>query len=273
MPDELSQVKITQGDITDLDQLLRACEEYKVERLIHMAGMLAAESGEKIPIAVKVNCVGTANVLEVVRLLKIPRVVWASSVAVFGVAADYSYEVLPNDAPHHPQSIYGACKSLDEFVANYYFSAHGVDSIGLRFPVVYGPGRLRGGGMFANEVINKPAVGEKGEVTYCDEPINWLYPDDAARCIVMCSQAPCTKTRVFTMSGELRTLEQVANITRSLIPGADITVHPKKTGKTFNYSGEQLEKEVGFRPKWSIEAGVKATVNYLRSKAGLSPVG
>ncbi|MDR0718433.1 MAG: NAD(P)-dependent oxidoreductase [Treponema sp.] len=272
-PDELSRTNVVQGDVTDLDQLIHVCKEYKVERLIHMASMLAAETTGKPPLAVKVNCVGTTNIFEAARQLNIPRVVWASSVAVFGVAADYPYEVLPNDAPHHPKSIYGACKVLCEFMANHYFSEHGVDSIGLRFPVVYGPGRIRGGGMFANEVINKPAIGEKGNVTYCDEPINWLYPDDAARCAVIASQAPRTQTRVFTMSGDLRTLDQVADITRSLIPGADITVNPKKTGKTFKFDASQLERELGFRPEWSIEAGVKETINYLRRKAGLPLVG
>ncbi|MDR0720181.1 MAG: NAD(P)-dependent oxidoreductase [Treponema sp.] len=277
-PDELSRVKIVQGDVSDLDQLLRVCEEYKVERLIHMAAILAAETTGMVPNATKINCVGTTNVFEVARRLNIPRVVWASSTAVFGTAKDYSYEFLPNDAPHHPLSVYGACKQFCEFIANFYFRAYGLDSIGIRFPVVYGQGRLRGGGLFANEVINKPALGQKGEVTFSPNPLNWLYPDDAARCVVMASQAPHTETRVFTLSGELRTLNQIADIVRSLIPGADITVHTEfskleGSDMTHKFDASQVEKELGFRPEWSIEAGVKATINKLRSKAGLSPVG
>jgi UDP-glucose 4-epimerase len=273
-PDELSRVILIPGDMTNLDQLLRTCEVYKVERLIHMASMLTSDSNEKPYLAPNIMCVGTVNVFETARQLKIPRVVWASSTAVFGqFAAQYpEYEWLPNDAPHYPYSYYGACKHLCEFFAEHYFSDFGVDSIGLRFPVVYGPGRLRGAGNFVNEVVNKPAVGEKGNVTYCDDPINFLYADDAARCSVMAARAPHTETRVFTMSGSLCTLNQVADITRSLIPDADITVNPGVKGRTFKYSAEQLEKELGFKPEWSMEAGVKETIRYLRAKADLKPV-
>jgi nucleoside-diphosphate-sugar epimerase len=276
--EELSRVNIINGDITDLDHLHRACEENKVERLIHMAGILAAETTGMVPSAVKINCVGTTNVFEVARLLNIPRVVWASSTAVYGAAKDYSYEFLPNDAPHHPLSVYGACKEFCEFMANFYFKAYGLDSIGLRFPVVYGQGRLRGGGLCANEVINKPALGQKGEVTFSPNPLNWLYPDDAARCVVMASRSPHTETRVFTLSGELRTLNQIADIVRVLIPGADVTVHPEfskleGSDMTHKFDASQLEKELGFRPEWSIEDGIKETINKLRSKAGLPLIG
>ncbi len=96
--DELSHVNIVNGDVTDLDQLLRVCEEHKVERLIHMAGILQAETTGKVHNALKTNCAGTTNVFEAARRLNIPRVVWASSTAVFATAKDYPYEFLPNDA-------------------------------------------------------------------------------------------------------------------------------------------------------------------------------
>lgn len=272
-PDELARMQILQGDVTDLDHLLRVCKERRVERIIHLAYLLQSDSDANPVLAVKVNCEGTTNVLEVARQLGIPRVVWASSVSVFGRAGDYPYEFLPNDAPHHPLSVYGACKSLNEFLARHYFKRHGVDSVGLRFSLVYGVGRMRGGGQFATELINKPALGEKGVVANGDDLIDWLYVDDAARGVVLASQAPQTKSRAFTMRGDLRTVREAAEYMRRLIPDADIELLPGIMGFTWKFDTTQLEQELGFRAQWSMEAGIRETANILRRRAGLPLVG
>src|SRR3990172_5973116 len=101
-PDELAHMQILQGDVTDLTHLLRVCEERRVERIIHLAYLLQSDSDANPLLAVKVNCEGTTNVLEVARQLAIPRVVWASSVSVFGRAGDCPYQFLPHHSPHPP---------------------------------------------------------------------------------------------------------------------------------------------------------------------------
>jgi nucleoside-diphosphate-sugar epimerase len=56
------------------------------------------------------------------------------------------------------------------------------------------------------------------------------------------------------------------------VPGADITVGSGVSGRNFNYSAFKLEKELGFSPEWTIEAGIKETIRKLREKAGLSAI-
>jgi nucleoside-diphosphate-sugar epimerase len=272
-PEEIARIRIVDGDVTDLPRLRQACEEARVERLIHLAYLLQVESDANPVLAVKVNCDGTANVLEVAKDLGIPRVVWASSVTVFGPPAAYPQEFVPNDAPHHPVSVYGACKSLCEYLAHHYHKKHGVDSIGLRFSLVYGVGRMRGGGQFAYELINKPALGEAGNVPFGDDVVDWLYVDDAARGVVLASQAPPAKTRAFTMGGELRPMHEVARYVRQLIPDARISLQPGTFGITWKYDTSRIAEELGFRPEWTMERGIRETINQLRQRAGLPLVG
>jgi len=129
-----NRVKVIQGDITDLAHLIRSSQEFGVEKIIHTAALLGFASSANPLLAVRVNCEGTINVLETARILRMKRVVFASSIAVFGPPEKYAQEYIPNDAPHYPSNIYGACKSFNEACANHYFNEYGVDSIAIRFP-------------------------------------------------------------------------------------------------------------------------------------------
>src|SRR5208282_2494552 len=81
---ELGGVKFLQGDILDLASLFRVCKEYEVENIIHMAYFKILHAKANPLWATRVNCEGTGNVFEAARILRLKRVVWASSIAVFG---------------------------------------------------------------------------------------------------------------------------------------------------------------------------------------------
>lgn len=275
-PEERARAQIVAGDVTDLPHLLRLCQDSAVERIVHLAYLLGPDANANPARALKVNCEGTNNLFEVARLLKIPRLVWASSIAVFGSREDYPfpYEPLPNDAPLHPTTVYGACKALNEMMAQHYYQEYGLDIIGLRFSTVYGLGRLRGRAQATTvELINKPALGEKGIVPFGDDLRDWLYVDDAARAAVLTAEVPATNSRAFIVSGDLRPVREVAAYLCRLVPGAAIELLPGSCEQSFRFDTRTTERELGFRPAWSMEAGVRDMVNTLRRQAGLSPVG
>jgi UDP-glucose 4-epimerase len=137
-PKQLEQFRFVQGDITDLPHVLRTIKEHQIDRIIHLASWQVPACNANPPQALKIVCEGTINMFEAARIFNLKRVVWASSVAVFGSPEDYNYQQIANDAPHYPKFIYGACKSLCERYAAHYFDSYGVDTIGLRFTAVYG---------------------------------------------------------------------------------------------------------------------------------------
>ena len=81
----LDRITMYRGDITQLPQLMEAVNALGVKRIIHMAALLPPDTEERPHFAMQVNIGGTNNVFEAARWCGIERVVYASSIAVYGV--------------------------------------------------------------------------------------------------------------------------------------------------------------------------------------------
>lgn len=271
--EEKSRVKIVQGDVTDLPHLIRTVKENNAEVIFHMAALLTDASSANPPLAIKTNCEGTINVFETARLLGLKKIVWASSATVFGPPEKYPQEYIPNNAPHYPWGVYGACKSLNESVAAHYNEQYGTDITGIRYTLVYGAGQTRGkSGAIIRELILNPAVGKPGRVPFGDASRGWLYVDDAARAAVLTSKATRTKTQVFNSMGDLHSVREIADYVKQILPDADITLLPGNLGNSWKFETMLIEKETDFHPQWSMERGVKEVINITRRQHGLPPV-
>jgi len=83
------------------------------------------------------NVAGFLNVLEVCRLFSIKHLVYASSSSVYGCNAEVPFSV--RDNVDHPVSLYAATKRANELMAHVYSHLYGLRTTGLRFFTVYGP--------------------------------------------------------------------------------------------------------------------------------------
>ncbi|RYH71125.1 MAG: NAD(P)-dependent oxidoreductase [Alcaligenaceae bacterium] len=128
-------------DVTDYSSVYRLVKELGVVRIVHLAGMLAPNSSADPARAVVVNCVGTANIMQVSLELGVVRVVWASTTAVFGDANFYDDIVGRNlisdsDVPN-PKNIYSGSKYLNEIIS-LEFRRRGLDVLGIRPAMTFG---------------------------------------------------------------------------------------------------------------------------------------
>lgn len=270
--DIYDKVTIVRGDILDVSELIDAIKRHNIKYIIHLAYLLIPESQRKPIKAIRVNCEGTANIFEVGRLLDIERVVWASSISVYGEEGYYGDKYVNEDDPVKPLNVYGACKALNEFISLHYYNTYGLDVIGLRFTVVYGPGRRRGATAFASELIEKPALGEPVTVEYGDQEIDWQYVKDAVKAIKLALKVKSVKHRIFNTGGYLKTVKEVAEYIKSLIPDAVIEVKPGKLGWQMKFDISRAKEELGYIPSYTVEEGIKEHINTIRKLRGLSPI-
>ena len=261
-----------QGDITDLPHVLRTIQEHEIDRVIHLASWQVPACNANPPQALKIVCEGTINILEAARIFNLKRVVWASSVAVFGSPEDYNHQQILNDAPHYPKFIYGACKSLNEKYATHYFDAYGVDSIGLRFTAVYGIGRTRGMSSFTTKMIEEIALGKPHVCPFGDDAVDWQYVEDVSSSIVLACTCPTTQTRVFNVKGGIRPVKDGVAYLKTLVPDAQITLEPGVFGISWDYDATTIAEEMGFTPAYTMEQGILKTFNRFRERAGLAQV-
>jgi nucleoside-diphosphate-sugar epimerase len=256
------KVVVVAGDITDTGHVSRVCAEYGVEKIIHAAAIIGGADTE---LTTRVNCDGTVNIFEVARKLNIKKVVFASSIAVFGPQEQYVEEYIPNDAPHFPSSVYGATKSFCEACGRFYFSAHGLDTVAIRLPHIYGLGRTRGiGRQVDDELFIKPVLlGVPGKVPFGDDIHNWLYVEDAARALVTAAWARTTKTRAFTAGGDVRSTAEVAEHVRKRVPEADITLLPGRFTNPHRFDTVPIKAELGYQSKYTIEQALDTIINRM----------
>jgi len=256
------QVVIVAGDITEASQIGRVCEEYGVEKIIHTAAVIG---GEDPLLTTRVNCDGTMNIFETARKLGLKKVVFASSIAVFGPQDRYAEEYIPNNAPHFPSSVYGATKSFCEACGRFYSVAHGLDTMAIRLPHIYGLGRTRGiGRLVDDELFIKPTLlGLPGRVPFGDDVHNWLYVEDAARALVVAAQAGTTKTRAFTAGGDVRSTAEVAAYVKKKVPEADITLLPGHFTNPHKFDTTPIRNELGYSPQWTIEQALDTIIDRL----------
>lgn len=267
-PEELSQVPMVAGDVTDLAFLMRVIREHEIDSIVHLASWQIPASQNNPSKAIQINGEGFNNTLEAMASLGLRRLVWTSSNAVFGSPKSHNVEPLPNDEYHRPNTVYGALKSLNEYMAEHFFKHRGVDSIGLRFCLVYGYGRMRGASSFASEMIEKAALGQSCVVDNGDSRVDWFYVEDAAQLILRALTVPKTPTRVFNTHSTLHTVREAAETLMSKLPDAELIVKPGMIDANWYLDPSQLVEEVGFKPQFSLEEGLADAVALVRRKAG-----
>lgn len=271
-PEELEQVTLHAGDVTDLARLLQILKEDDIDSIVHLAAWQIPASQQNPSKAILVNGTGFNNTLEAMAALDLQRLVWTSSNAVFGSPRSHHVERLPNDEYHRPNTVYGALKSLNEYMAEHFYETRGVDNIGLRFCLVYGYGRMRGASTFASEMIEKAALGQPCVVDSGDSEVDWFYVVDAAELIARALRAPTTDTRVFNTHSDLRTVREAAQFLSSNLLEAELTVQPGAIDANWDLDDSQLAEELGFQPRYALEDGLRDTVSRVRKKAGLPEI-
>ncbi len=271
-PEERSAVKIVGGSPDDFTELARLIVKNHVECLVHMASMLHPASNENPPLAEKINNLSFVNALEAARLWGL-RLVWASSVVVFGPRDFHPLMPVPNDAPHHPTTVYAACKSHNEFVANHYYKTWNVDHIGLRFTLVYGPGRKRGASAFVNRMMQEAALDQPVVVPYGDDEVDWQYVEDIARLVITCAKAQPPRTRIFNTRCDVRSIREAGAHIQTLLPKTRIQYEPGVFGIAWELEADALQAEIGFEWKYRMEAGIRKTIDYYRAQAELPVAG
>lgn len=156
------RVKAVTGDIGD-GALVGGLIAGDVSSVFHFAAVVSAGAEADFDLGMRVNLDGTRHVLEACRRLKAPpRVVFTSSVAVYG--GDMP-KVILDDTPMTPQTSYGAQKAIGEFLLNDMSRKNFIDGRALRLPtIVVRPGKPnKAASTWASSIIREPLQGQDVE--------------------------------------------------------------------------------------------------------------
>lgn len=179
------------GDIRDRSSLDAAWAHIRPDGVVHLAafgagprGLLAGAEDDPAT-AVAVNIGGFVNVVQSAAAHGLRRLVWSSSTTVYGPADSYGPDPVDEAAVLAPVSVYGATKAAAELLSVSLDAQSGCRSIGLRLPLVYGPGRWYGGsqaGLIA--FVADVAAERPAQLSASDALVDWIYVEDAADAVL-----------------------------------------------------------------------------------------
>jgi UDP-glucuronate 4-epimerase len=270
-------------DLADRAATAELFAKHRFPAVIHLAAQAGVRHSLTDPHAyVDANLQGFTNVLEGCRHNGCGHLVYASSSSVYGANTKLPFSV--HDNVDHPLSLYGASKKANELMAHSYSHLFALPTTGLRFFTVYGPWGRPDMAMwlFADAIIQGKPIklfnhGKmQRDFTYVDDVVESIArlvdkppfgdtswsgdkPDPGS------SRAPW---RVYNIGNNspVDVPKVVAVLEKTFGRTAQKEMLPMQAGDVpATYADvDDLMRDVGFRPKTSIEDGIGKFVSWYR---------
>ena len=264
-------ITVVKGDVLDAESLTAAMKG--ADSVIHAAGIAGIDTVIKDPVrTMRVNMIGTANMLEAARVNRIPdRVIDFSTSEVFGSMAFRSSEDDATVAGSAGEArwTYAVSKLAGEHLAHAYHRQFGLPVVTVRPFNVYGPGQTGEG---AIQIFIKKAL--RNETIRIDGDGNqiraWCYVDDFVECIMKCLESPNAIGESFNI-GNARaviTILGLANTVCRVLGSSSKIEHDAPLSADIAIripSVDKAEKVLGFKAKVDLEEGIVRAAEWIRA--------
>jgi UDP-glucuronate 4-epimerase len=125
-------------DLIKFKDVIKLTKKYKFKIIIHLAAQPGVRYSFNKPNKTLCNNINSFNnIIEIARLQKVKKFIYASSSSVYGNVKKFPFT--EDDYSIRPISVYGASKFSNEIVADVYSKNYNLNCFGLRFFTVYGP--------------------------------------------------------------------------------------------------------------------------------------
>ena len=263
-------LKLIKGDVLDIDVLEKSIED--IDIFIHMAAIAGVSTVVSKPsTTLRINLLGSYNALEACRKKDVKRFIVFSTSEVYGPNVYQADEAgMTTLGPiGKPRWVYAMSKLASEFLADSYDREYSIKFTSVRPFNVYGPRQI-GEGAIHNFIVralkNEPLIIHKPG----SQIRSWCYVDDAVDAVKKILETRNSEGEVFNIgnpeatSTTLQTAETIKRIanSNSKIEFAELK-YPEVNIRV--PSIEKARRILGFRPKVSLEEGIRRTIDWYKS--------
>jgi UDP-glucose 4-epimerase len=235
-----------------------------VDTVFHLAAKNSLPECQREPVeTIDINVVGTANVFEAARRADVRKVVYAQSSVV-------------EEGDKRLKGFYAVSKMADEWVAEGYKEAFGMTITAVRYFNVYGPRQdyRRVPPPIMTKFIIQMLRGDS-PVLFDDEEKNardFIYVDDINDFHVQCIRDDRVNNKMFRLgSGVSTSLAEIFG-TLKRVMGSPIEPVVKMRPADPDYKPAITRADItdtlalGWKPKTSLEEGLRAQVEFLKKE-------
>jgi CDP-paratose 2-epimerase len=280
------------GDVRDAAQLTASTREADV--IVHLAGQVAVTTSVVKPREdFEINALGTFNVLEAARLnARNPTFLYASTNKVYGGMDDvkvverggrWEYESLPFGAPETQpldfHSPYGCSKGTGDQYVRDYSRIYGLPSVVLRQSCIYGPRQFgvedQGwvAWMIIAAVTGQP-ISIYGDGKQIRDLLHVYDLLDAYDAVIQ--NIDKVRGEVFNLGGGSTNTMSIwtefgPRLEKLLGKPIPVTRGDWRPGdqKVFVADTRKAEKELGWKPKYDVDKGVKQLFDWVSANKNL----
>lgn len=260
------------ADICDSDAMMKCLAG--AHHVVHLAANTGVAPSVKNPrFDCETNVIGVLNCLEAARENNIDKFVFASSGAPVGEQEPPQNERMPA----RPASPYGASKLAGEGYCSAYYHCFGINTVGLRFGNVYGPGSAKKESVVAKFI--KRALNNQPLEIFGDgsQTRDFIYLQDLLEAIVatlftddiggeLFQIASAKEVTVSELASQINSAFETRNLPLSEIVYSEARVGDVKR----NYSDTRKARDkLGWCAKTDLSDGVLATLDYFLEHIGM----
>lgn len=264
-------IKLIQGDILDFNQIKLTVDEFKPNIVIHLAAVAGIDTVIKSPLnTMKVNMIGTYNILEAIKNHKIDRFIDFSTSEVFG---SYAYKV---DEQHttdlapvgEARWTYSVSKLAGEHLTYSYAKEYGLPAVTLRPFNIYGPGQVGEGAI--HQFVVRALRNEKIQVHGDGDQIrSWCYVDDFVKGVMLCIEKEQAIGNAFNIGNPRGTVtvSMLAQLIKRIANSESKIVYVPKNYVDVELRIPSIDKAknlLGFQPEYDLATGLEETIKWYK---------
>ncbi len=263
-------LRVVKGDVLDAAALSKAMAGAQI--VIHCAAIAGIDTVIKRPTeTMRVNMIGTANVLEAARSLPdLQRLVDFSTSEVFGASSFRSEESQQTHigAVGEARWTYAVSKLAGEHLAKAYHVEYGMPTVTLRPFNVYGPGQIGEGAMriFIQRALKNEAIQIHGDGNQIRA---WCYVDDFIAGLMLAIVHPAAVGEAFNI-GNARAVVTILGLAEAVVRvlGSKSKIHfTRKDYADVELrvpSVQKAREKLGFEAKVDLEEGIGKAADFYR---------
>lgn len=257
-------VETRAGDIAD-PATVQALVAQRPDVIFHLAAIVSGEAEADFDKGYRINLDGTRLLFEAIRAQPDyrPRVVYTSSIAVFG--APFA-EPITDDFVPAPMTSYGTQKLIGELLLNDYTRRGIFDGIGIRLPtIVVRPGKPnKAASGFFSGIIREPLAGVEAVLPVEYDVRHWVASPAAATGFLLHAAtmdlAPLGARRCLTMPGlSISVAEMIAALRE--VAGEDVAARIRREPDA-TIRGIVAGWPRDFAPERALAAGFTADASF-----------
>ncbi len=261
--------KLYEGDIRSIEDIEKVFKENTIDIVIHLAAMAGVRPSIENPtLYQEVNCLGTQNILEMMKNYNIKNLVMASSSSVYGNNKKVPFK--ETDLVDFAISPYAATKKANEVMTHVYHKLYEFNVIMLRFFTVYGP-RQRPDlaiNKFTKSMINDQEITMFGDGTTSRD---YTYINDIVSGINSSANYILNNNNVYEIinlgnSNPVSLKEMINTISKVLEKIPKIRQMPMQQGdvNTTYADISKAKKLLNYEPKTSFKKGIEKYVEWYK---------